>query len=187
MQVGLFTPERSFIITNLDAQTIDLERFQYTQANITLFRLINFDAPSKIQEFQTIGEELDEARELCERSGLTCSKEEIDGMFHTTEQLMHISLNYVHSFIPELSPEYLQISTALIFDATMTLAEAIKQIGFDHLQIEYEQETDCFDPQSTWRKGSTINNFMKNVKIITKQHYVHFDKRFLFGRPTTQD
>lgn len=48
----------------------------------------------------------------------------------------------------------------------MTLAETIKQLGSEHLQIRYEQETDCFDPQSTWDKGTTIINFMKTVSEV---------------------
>lgn len=34
-QVGIFTEDRSFIFTNLDLHTLDLEPYQYTGANIT--------------------------------------------------------------------------------------------------------------------------------------------------------
>lgn len=77
MQVGLFTPDRSFIISNLDAQTIDLERFQYTQANITMFRIIDRDF--LIDEFKSIDARLDEEHEKC-KDPTFCSQEEYDGM-----------------------------------------------------------------------------------------------------------
>lgn len=77
LQVGLFTPDRSFIITNLDAQTIDLERFRYTQANITLFRVLDREFP--IQEFKNIDEVLDKERQKCENFRI-CTPEEIEGI-----------------------------------------------------------------------------------------------------------
>lgn len=76
MQVGLFTPERSFIISNLDAQTIDLERYQYTQANITLFRIINPDI--QIQLFKNIENLLEDEKQKCENVN-PCTPEEIEG------------------------------------------------------------------------------------------------------------
>lgn len=40
-QIGLLIDKYHFIITNLDAHTIDLEPFQYSGANITIFRMID--------------------------------------------------------------------------------------------------------------------------------------------------
>lgn len=40
-QVGLLIEKYEFIITNLDAHTIDLEPFQYSDASITLVRMID--------------------------------------------------------------------------------------------------------------------------------------------------
>lgn len=59
----------------------------------------------------------------------------------------------------------MQTSTALIYDGIMILAEALKQIGFEHLQVRYDQRIDCFDAKSTWSKGYTITNYMKNVRF----------------------
>lgn len=53
----------------------------------------------------------------------------------------------------------------LIYDATMVLAEALKDIGSEHLEIGYGQSIDCFDKDSTWSKGLTINNFIKAVSV----------------------
>lgn len=74
--MGLFTPDRSFIITNLDAQTIDLERYQYTQANITVFRIINKDI--QMQKFKNIEDMLYEEKKNCGNT-IECSPEEIEG------------------------------------------------------------------------------------------------------------
>lgn len=141
MQVGLFTPDRSFIIANLDAQTIDLERFQYTQSNTTIFRVIDREYP--FQEFKKIDELMEDERNKCEKYN-SCTPEEI----------------------VELTPLMFQTSTALIYDAVMVLADALKQIGFNHLRFEEERGISCFDPKSTWSKGYTITNFMKNVSFI---------------------
>lgn len=60
----------------------------------------------------------------------------------------------------------METSTALIYDATMVLAEALKQIGFEHLQTEYGRGIKCSDAESTWSKGYTIINYMKNVSQV---------------------
>lgn len=70
-------------------------------------------------------------------------------------------------FFLELNPLILETSTALIYDATMVLAEALKQIGFEHLQTKYARGIKCFDAESTWSKGYTIINYMKNVSQVT--------------------
>lgn len=40
-QIGLLIDKYHFIITNLDAHTIDLEPFQYSGANITILRMVD--------------------------------------------------------------------------------------------------------------------------------------------------
>lgn len=40
-QIGLLVDKYHFIITNLDAHTIDLEPFQYSGANITILRMVD--------------------------------------------------------------------------------------------------------------------------------------------------
>lgn len=52
MQVGLMTKNYRWIIANLDAHSINLEPYQYSGANITIFRLVDtshtiFNPPSK--------------------------------------------------------------------------------------------------------------------------------------------
>lgn len=66
---------------------------------------------------------------------------------------------------PELQPIMMQTSTALIFDGIMILAQALKQIGSMHLDLEYGQKIYCSDPNSRWNKGLTITNYMKWVSL----------------------
>lgn len=76
LQVGLLTPDRNIIITNLDAQTINLVPFQYTGANITLFRIINPDQP--IQEFKNIEDVLEDKKTKCVEYN-DCTPEDFEG------------------------------------------------------------------------------------------------------------
>lgn len=45
MQVGLMTKNYRWILTNLDAHSVDLEPFQYSGVNITVFRILNTNHP----------------------------------------------------------------------------------------------------------------------------------------------
>lgn len=45
MQVGLMTKHYRWIITNLDAHSVDLEPYQYSGVNITVFRILNTNHP----------------------------------------------------------------------------------------------------------------------------------------------
>lgn len=51
----------------------------------------------------------------------------------------------------------------------MILAEALKEIGVEHLQIDIDERINCFNLSSMWGKGSTIINFMKNVSLPPPQ------------------
>lgn len=182
--MGLFSKDRSFIITNLDAHTINLEPYQYSEAEVKLFRVINQEVP--YQEYVNIRDVLDKEKQKCEDFN-NCTPEDIEGKNILELQTSSATSRYsqsgysyrfsfftakIHLFLKirfflnvELSPEILQASTALIYDATMILAQALKQIGFAHLQDSI-QRIRCFDAQSTWSKGYTITNFMKNVTLF---------------------
>lgn len=67
---------------------------------------------------------------------------------------------------PELSPIVLQTNTALIYDAVMILAEALKQIGYEHLDLNSMDKISCYNSQSAWIKGYTLTNFMKSVSSL---------------------
>lgn len=85
LQVGLFTADRNFIITNLDAQTIELEKYQYTKANITIFRIVD----PELQEFKKINVLLEEERNSCSRDK-TCTQEEEAGALHKMIYARHV-------------------------------------------------------------------------------------------------
>lgn len=61
----------------------------------------------------------------------------------------------------------IQTGTALIYDGIMILAQALKQIGVEHLRLANglpdDQIIECFNAESAWSKGYTLINFMKNV------------------------
>lgn len=61
----------------MDAQTIDLERYQYTQANITTFRI--FDRELMFQEFENIDNALEKQKNECIKNN-DCTQEENEGI-----------------------------------------------------------------------------------------------------------
>lgn len=69
--------------------------------------------------------------------------------------------------ILELGIRQWRINTALIYDAVMLLAQRLKGLGFDFLDIQYDQEIDCFDTRSKSGKGNTIEN---SIKAVRRQH-----------------
>ncbi|XP_055849584.1 glutamate receptor ionotropic, kainate 2-like isoform X2 [Episyrphus balteatus] len=54
-QVGIITEDYNYIIANLDLQTIDLEDFRHSEANITSFRLFSPDQPEVKKLIQELG------------------------------------------------------------------------------------------------------------------------------------
>ena len=44
-QVGMMTKDQSWILTNLDAHTIDFDPFKYDFTNLTLFRSVDYQRP----------------------------------------------------------------------------------------------------------------------------------------------
>lgn len=56
--------------------------------------------------------------------------------------------------------DLMNLRAALIYDAVMVFATAIKELGREQvLPIKIM----CDDPTTTWNKGNTILNFMKKV------------------------
>ncbi|XP_055907858.1 glutamate receptor ionotropic, kainate 2-like [Eupeodes corollae] len=54
-QVGIITEDYNYIIGNLDLQTIDLEEFRHSEANITSFRMFSPDQPEIRLLIQELG------------------------------------------------------------------------------------------------------------------------------------
>lgn len=75
-----------------------------------------------------------------------------------------LSMNLlIYSLFKELSPTNHTTNTALIFDAVMLLADTLKQLESSHFESP-DSMINCYDPYSTWSKGSTLLNFMKGVR-----------------------
>lgn len=62
----------------------------------------------------------------------------------------------------EFSPENIRLQTALIYDGILLLAETFKQLGMDEIQ---PVSISCQN-ESTWEKGISISNFMRNVSFM---------------------
>lgn len=124
-----------------------------------MFRLIDRDF--LIDEFKSIDARLEEEHEKCKDPSF-CTADEYDGM-NTLEMNVQLQINKCDIFHPELEPNALRTSTALIYDGIMILAQALKQIGAMHLELEFDQRIYCSDANSRWDKGLTITNYMKWV------------------------
>lgn len=58
--------------------------------------------------------------------------------------------------------DVVSLRAALIYDAVMVFAMAIKELGSEQVS---PVPILCNDPTSVWNKGYTILNYMKNVII----------------------
>lgn len=54
----------------------------------------------------------------------------------------------------------------------MILAEIINNIGQQFLDLQYGGQIDCFDPQSIFKKGHTIENYIKGVRAAAQQSFL---------------
>lgn len=146
----------------LRIQTIDLEPYQYTGANITVFRIVDpssekMEAFLQYQEQQAEDEDVkpEDNQEIEEN---VCAPEnEGEGYAQTQPELKWISLLFN---LEESTSGILETHTALIYDGIMILAEAMKQLGAEQIK---PQSIDCDDPSSVWPTGLTLTNFMKSV------------------------
>lgn len=81
------TSNRKFIITNLDAPTIDLTPFQYTEAEITLFGIVQKEIPNcppkgtSKTKYEEIRDVLKRKKVECERYR-ECTQDDINGKIH---------------------------------------------------------------------------------------------------------
>lgn len=145
-QVGLMTDEHQFIITSLDMHTIDLEPFQYSGTNITGFRIVSPQDP-------LVKQTTDAFREFYLRKNPV--KDE-------TEEEIQEENYKINDDIPSgLTPEKLQLNTALIYDAmtlighTMSYHRGIRSNGVY-----------CDDRESTFMNGTSIFNTMKTIPLF---------------------
>lgn len=59
--------------------------------------------------------------------------------------------------------EAMRLQTALVYDGVQLLADTFKQLGLEQIQ---PAEIYCNGNESMWEKGTSISNFMRNVRVF---------------------
>lgn len=77
---------------------------------------------------------------------------------------MAIWFNGCFSSIAEFNTDTIRLQTALIHDGIVLLADTFKQLGADQIQ---PTSLYCMKNDSTWAKGLSISNFMRNVNCYS--------------------
>lgn len=194
MQVGLMTKHYRWIITNLDAHSINLEPYQYSGANITTFRLLNinhaiFDQVSKNVEVIDDGElfdvdpdsklNTDDSNEnnKCQPNVETTFPTYPDKFSGKLKQWKYFKSSF--NFNGDISNRFhlnffssldvMSLRAALIYDAVMIFATAIQQLGSEQVTTTFIR---CDNVSSVWTKGYTILNYMKNVNFYMKSQHL---------------
>uniref|UniRef100_A0A646QE29 Kainate2 n=1 Tax=Hemiscolopendra marginata TaxID=943146 RepID=A0A646QE29_9MYRI len=145
-QVGMMTKSYDYFITNLDFQTLDLEDFQYSGANITGFRLVDFNQT----EVKTIISEwtLDELQSKLKDHS---EKSEAD-------QLNEASWK-------QLSKGIIPTEAALMYDAVILFATALTNL--DRRGMIEAQSLHC-NSTNSWKPGGSIKNYIKHLQLYNK-------------------
>lgn len=138
LEVSLITENHHVIIANLDAQTLQLEPFKFTGANITIFRIVNPDSEKMKEIIEHVNGMKNEANEKCETE--RCEEE------NKSDEPLTV----------------LDTHTALIYDGIMLLAEAVRQFGEDKIE---SAQIDCNNKSSVWSEGLSLVNYMKTVRF----------------------
>lgn len=148
MQVGLLTKSYRWIITNLDAHSLDLNLFRYGATNITTFRILN----NNHSIFQT---------KMVDPKEIPNNDEIIDSNFDDSSiSDIDLTPNDIIPVYPEKFVKSMGLQESLIYDAVMIYAMTIKQLGSEYIVT---MPIYCNDPSTSWDKGYTITNFMKSV------------------------
>lgn len=152
MQVGLLTKTYRWIITNLDAHSLDLNQFRHSATNITTFRLLNrnhsiFDR--KKTNPQTIPRN-DETND--------------DNFDDSSVSNINLTPTVMIPVYPDkfFGGSSIGLQESLIYDAVMIYAKVIKQLGSEQIVMT---PMSCNDRSTSWTKGYTITNFMKTVRF----------------------
>ncbi|KAG4072084.1 hypothetical protein HA402_015583 [Bradysia odoriphaga] len=151
-QVGLMTENHQFIITTMDMHTIDLEPYQYSGTNITAVRLVTPASPMMGHITKCLAES-----EGNNGEGEWFRNEEPDR--NDAEDISESSK--------------ISVQAALIFDAVLLLAEALKQLNPGRLR---PKQLNCNDNEA-WDSGNSITNFMRNTIVQGLTGEVRFDNR----------
>ncbi|XP_055382823.1 glutamate receptor ionotropic, kainate 2-like [Condylostylus longicornis] len=130
-QVGILTDAYRYIIGNLDMQTIDLEPFQYGEANITNYRMISPEHKI-INELHEILIQENEALQ-----NVTCAVSSHMALLYDGVQLIAETIEYVPEGAVELGCE-----TDNTWEKGYTIVNHIKSLIIDGItgKIEFDNE-----------------------------------------------
>lgn len=170
MQVGLLTKQFRWIITNLDAHSLDLDQFKYGGTNITTFRILDTNHPifytGKVRkESLDDRENFDKILEDSSFPNLDPQLDEFMPVYPDKFIGKFISSSALAQCVIQRFSGTIGLQNSLIYDAVMVYAMAIQQLGADQMATN---PIYCDDSSSTWNKGYTIINFMKNVSRSEK-------------------
>ncbi|XP_055300709.1 glutamate receptor ionotropic, kainate 2-like isoform X1 [Sitodiplosis mosellana] len=194
-QIGLMVDKYHFIITNLDAHTIDLEPFQYSGANITILRMIDTSSAPVAEYAEYLTKKAKEEEEKPTEDGQpkeenpdgpppyyggcrSCDPDSGDGDEKNEEESSELPENAEEAKEGEEEEEgfnvdSVRLQTALIYDGVFLLAETLKQLGVEQIQTT---NIYCMGNESTWEKGMSVSNFMRNTFIDGMTKSVKFDE-----------
>lgn len=165
-QVGLLTKSYRWIITNLDAHSLNLDQFRYGATNITTFRILN----KTHSIFQT---------EMVNLKDIPTNDETIDDInFDDSSIDNNINMTPNNDMMPVYPEKFVNsigLQESLIYDAVMIYARVIKQLGSKQIVT---MPISCNDPSTSWNKGDTITNFMKNVSFNMFELNENFHHQF---------
>ncbi|XP_031627054.1 glutamate receptor ionotropic, kainate 2-like [Contarinia nasturtii] len=167
MQVGLITKQYNWIITNLDTHSINLEPYQYSDAKITTFRILNKKHPI----FDTPKDDDDSNQDLFNVDPESKFDVETSSTNNNCKSNFD-STNVVIPNYPDKLNGLVSLQTSLIYDAVMVFSIAIEKLGADQVA---PVPIACFNRTSMWNKGYTILNYMKNVNYDGVSGRIEFD------------
>ncbi|XP_031634001.1 glutamate receptor ionotropic, kainate 2-like isoform X2 [Contarinia nasturtii] len=192
-QIGLMVDKYHFIITNLDASSIDLEDYQYSGANVTILRMVDTSSDpvaeyakyvTKIskeeeQESSTDGGEPEDNAENEESPNEEGEQPEEGEENENKDENAEPSEPPASEEKAEeeeeegFNADTVHLQTALIYDGVFLLAETFKQLGTNQIQ---PASLACNGNETMWEKGLSISNFMRNTLIDGMTKNVKFDE-----------
>ena len=145
----------NWILTSLDAHTVDFQPFKYDFTNFTVLRLVDFTRPFVQHSLRSIVTEVISVFFLLPRC------------FFSKEIIMGRTLDFT-DFSGGLDTE-----AALIYDAVHLFAVALRQVR--EAQNLQTMSIECGPFPQSWPHGSTITNFMRLSNIPGLTGDVRFD------------
>uniref|UniRef100_A0A1B0AWL5 Ionotropic glutamate receptor C-terminal domain-containing protein n=1 Tax=Glossina palpalis gambiensis TaxID=67801 RepID=A0A1B0AWL5_9MUSC len=162
-QVGLMTGAYRYIISDLDLQTLDLEPYQHSDANITGIRLISPENELVLEVAKALYEEEDPYV-----NGKFIVTDKIKFKGNSEPVLSSVKAKYAFDYGPNFVSCPLTVNMALVYDGVQLLAETFKHIMFRPVSLNCNDDV-------TWDKGYTLVNYMKSLSIKGLSGDIKFD------------